>query len=99
MAHQWFGDSVRSARWQDIWLNEGFAVYAEWLWSEHEGGRDPQDCFDDLTTSIAPDDAWWQLVIGDPGTADLFDGRCTSEEPSRSRPCDCVSVTRRSSGS
>ena len=25
------------ARWQDIWLNEGFACYAEWLWSEHSG--------------------------------------------------------------
>ena len=40
LAHQWFGDSVRLARWQDIWLNEGFATYAEWLWSEHEGGAD-----------------------------------------------------------
>lgn len=75
MAHQWFGNSVRLARWQDLWLNEGFAVYAEWLWSEHEGGATPQDSFDDLTTSIAPDDEWWQLPIGDPGVDDLFDGQ------------------------
>ena len=75
MAHQWFGNSVRLARWQDLWLNEGFAVYAEWLWSEHEGGLTPQAYFDDLTTTIAPDDPWWQLAIGDPGTADLFDGQ------------------------
>ena len=75
MAHQWFGNSVRLARWQDIWLNEGFAVYAEWLWSEHEGGLTPQAYFDDLTTTIAPDDPWWQLAIGNPGTADLFDGQ------------------------
>ena len=29
-------------RWpggSDIWLNEGFATYAEWLWAEHDGGR------------------------------------------------------------
>ena len=66
---------MRLARSQDIWLNEGFAVYAEWLWSEHEGGLTPQAYFDDLTTTIAPDDPWWQLAIGDPGTADLFDGQ------------------------
>ena len=69
------GTVVRLARWQDLWLNEGFAVYAEWLWSEHEGGLTPQAYFDDLTTTIAPDDPWWQLAIGDPGTGDLFDGQ------------------------
>ena len=33
LAHQWFGDSLAVAAWQHIWLNEGFATYAEWLWS------------------------------------------------------------------
>lgn len=32
LAHQWFGDSVSLENWQDVWLKEGFATYAEWLW-------------------------------------------------------------------
>ncbi|MFC4471834.1 M1 family metallopeptidase [Streptomyces xiangluensis] len=48
LAHQWYGNSVTPATWRDMWLNEGFATYAEWLWQEDHGGDTAQETFDAL---------------------------------------------------
>jgi aminopeptidase N len=72
LAHQWFGDSVSVATWRDIWLNEGFAQYAEWLWSEHEGTGTAQEIFDFYYDAFPADDPFWSLVISDPGPDALF---------------------------
>lgn len=73
LAHQWFGNAVTAARWRDIWLHEGFACYAEWLWAEHSGGRTAAALAAAHHAQIAglPKD----LVIGDPGPQDMFDDR------------------------
>jgi aminopeptidase N len=67
LAHQWFGDSVALERWQDIWLNEGFATYAEWLWEEHDGGDSVAASFDRTYASFD-----WSQAPGNPGVAHLF---------------------------
>ena len=70
LAHQWYGDSVALADWKDIWLNEGFATYAEWLWGESRG-EPAQSQFDGLYGRVSS--PLWKVPPGNPGASRLFD--------------------------
>ncbi|MBO0852185.1 MAG: M1 family metallopeptidase [Nocardia sp.] len=73
LAHQWFGNSLTVRQWRDIWLHEGFACYAEWIWSQAAGGptADQQARAARANLARSPQD----IVVGDPGAASMFDDR------------------------
>lgn len=73
LAHQWFGNSVGLSQWRDIWLNEGFACYAEWLWAEHDGRATADELARRHHAELA--DKPRDLVIADPGPELMFDDR------------------------
>ncbi|MGW4164453.1 M1 family metallopeptidase [Streptomyces sp. NPDC004788] len=73
LAHQWYGDSVSVGDWKDIWINEGFARYSQWLWSEKEGEGTAQELADYVYQTRAADDPFWTVKPGDPGADNQFD--------------------------
>lgn len=73
LSHQWFGNSVTLTHWRDIWLHEGFACYAEWLWSEASGGPMAQEHAEthwERLNGLEQD-----FALGDPGPDLMFDDR------------------------
>lgn len=69
LAHQWFGNSVSLENWQDIWLKEGAARYAEWLWEEEQKGA---EALDKRVRGVYQLQSWSSHMLSDPPIENLY---------------------------
>ena len=72
IAHQWFGNAVTLAFWPDIWLNEGFATFSQWIYDERHGGATAQESYDEVCAIPAEDEFWAQAPANFDDPAIMF---------------------------
>ena len=73
LAHMWFGNNVTVRQWNDIFISEGYASWAQWGARERRGGRKANDSLIRAYERLVNNDAFWKITMIDPSRAHLFD--------------------------
>ena len=73
LAHMWFGNSVTLREWNDIFTNEAYASWAQWIYNERTGKGKANDKLNETYDQYAREAGFWQVTMIDPGKTHLFD--------------------------
>jgi aminopeptidase N len=73
LAHMWFGDNVTMRQWNDIFISEAYASWAQWGARERRGGRKANDSLNRAYDRLVSNDNFWKITMIDPSKAHLFD--------------------------
>lgn len=80
LAHQWWGDNVTCASWCDIWINEGFASYSEYLMLENLYPAEKTQHMLDVHQNVKTQTGGSVWVIDSLNESRIFSGRLTYDK-------------------
>ncbi|GAB3740577.1 M1 family metallopeptidase [Microlunatus parietis] len=72
LAHMWYGNHVTLAQWDDIFINESYATWAQWLYRERTGRQPAAEAFADMYGRVKDRPDFWRVTMIDPGPGQLF---------------------------
>lgn len=77
LAHQWWGDHVTCKSWKDIWVNEAFATYSEFLYYQKTDVNSAKYKIDNIVTNVISAPGGRTYVTDTINPFVIFDGRLT----------------------
>jgi aminopeptidase N len=80
LTHQWWGNNVTCASWADIWINEGFASYGEYLMLQNLYAGQQVQHMTDVHTSVMSDPDGSVYVLDSLNEGRIFDGRLSYDK-------------------
>lgn len=80
LGHQWFGDNVTCSGWKDIWVNEGFASYSEYLALEHLDPAGKDNWMTDTHDNVLSEPGGSVYVADSTNVSRIFDSRLTYDK-------------------